>query len=126
MNFFHVWQVIKYRGPSGVPYPNAYASPDDVARDKKKYLFNCAQRAHANFGEHLPTFLANLLIAGVAFPEMAAAVGVAWYASRLMYATGYVRDKQDDGKGRYNGIWWYVPHLGLLGMAMASAWKVLA
>ena len=57
--------VVKYRKAAKVPYPNAYASAAEAKENKDKYLFNCAQRAHANFIEHHPQFLVGLLVGGI-------------------------------------------------------------
>lgn len=125
LSFYHSTLTGTYRKKSGVPYPNAYASAEECANSLAKYQFNCAQRAHANFSDWHPSFLVQLLVAGLAFPQWSAGLGVAWCVARLMYARGYVREKQDGGKGRYSGIWWYIPHLGLMGMAGVSAWRMV-
>ena len=54
-----------YRRAAKVPYPNAYASAAECKESKEKYLFNCAQRSHANFLEHQPQMLVGLLIGGL-------------------------------------------------------------
>ena len=117
--------TVKYRNKAKVPYPNAYASAEESAKSIEKYQFNCAQRAHANFTENHTNFLVTLLVAGIGMPEISAGLGAMWILGRFLYASGYVRPKQDGGKGRYNGIIWYIPHVGLIGMAGWSAWKVV-
>ncbi|MCJ1276547.1 hypothetical protein MMC21_004353 [Puttea exsequens] len=57
VNAWYMLAVSRFRGRAKVPYPNAYATHAEAKEDKEKYLFNCAQRAHANFLEHQPSFL---------------------------------------------------------------------
>lgn len=59
-----------------------------------------------------------LMSAGIKFPVPAAICGVAWQVSRVMYANGYVYSDKEAGKGRYNGIWGYLPLAGILGMSI--------
>jgi len=83
------------------------------------------QRAHANYQEHLPNFLVYLFVAGLRYPEISAAMGFSWCVARTMYAMGYTRkDNNEKGNGRYFGIWWYVPHLGLLALSAWSAFQI--
>lgn len=63
-------RVGAFRRAAKVPYPNCYATDAEAKVDKAKYLFNCAQRAHANFLEHQSTFLASLLISGLSYPVL--------------------------------------------------------
>lgn len=63
-------RVAVFRKAAKVQYPNCYATDAEAKVDKAKYLFNCAQRAHANFLEHHPTFLASLLISGLSYPVL--------------------------------------------------------
>ncbi len=57
---------------------------------KQWYEFSSAQRAHYNFLEWIASTLALLLIAGVYFPIPSAALGLAIFLGRLIYAIGYV------------------------------------
>lgn len=71
--FVGLWQALRvgtFRKIAKVPYPNCYATDAEAKADKAKYLFNCAQRAHANFIEHQPTFLVSLLIGGLSYPVL--------------------------------------------------------
>ncbi len=109
------------RRASKVPYPNAYASAAEAAASPAKARFNCAQRAHANFTENHATFLVNLLVAGLRFPNVSAFLGATWVVGRLVYTFGYVREGREDGSGRLEGVWWWLPHLALMGMAVVAA-----
>jgi len=106
---WHGTRVIGYRKNARVPLPQCYASAESIAacadpKEKKaKYLFNCAQRAHANFLENYTPALAGLLIAGLQYPVLSAAAGVAWTISRIVYAVGYTDPNKVDGKGRFYG-----------------------
>jgi glutathione S-transferase len=57
---------------------------------KQWYEFNSAQRAHYNFLEWIASTLAILLIAGIYFPIPSAALGLAIFLGRLIYAIGYM------------------------------------
>ncbi|KAK2728581.1 microsomal glutathione s-transferase [Colletotrichum kahawae] len=75
INTTHVLLTSKFRKASGLVYPVPYASNEAAEKDRKAYMFNCAQRAHANFTENQPSFLGALLISGLRFPVASAAVG---------------------------------------------------
>ena len=48
-----------------VPFPNAYASAEEAKASKEKHVFNCAQRAHANFLEHWEIMLVGMGVSGI-------------------------------------------------------------
>ena len=56
---------------------------------KQWYEFNSAQRAHYNFVEWIASTIALILIGGVYFPIVSAALGLAVFLGRLIYAIGY-------------------------------------
>lgn len=120
---YHVLQVVKYRRLTDIRPPTLYASPSEAAASKEKYLYNCAQRAHANFTENHPSFLTVLLIAGLQYPVTSAWLGAIWTLGRFVYAWGYVRDLPD-GKGRQVGSWWEFPQLGLMGLAFTVGFRL--
>ena len=120
--------VSRFRGRAKVPYPNAYATHAEAKEDKEKYLFNCAQRAHANFLEHQPSFLVGLMVGGLRCkidsvhhdgnelwsmrnmantpdidPVFSAVVGLGWCAARVAYGVGYCRRDKERGSGRRIG-----------------------
>jgi glutathione S-transferase len=132
--FFSTWQGMRvgpFRKAAGIPYPNAYASPDQIAActdEKKKsamYLFNCAQRAHYNFLENYVATLPALLIAGLAYPIAAASTGALWLVFRYMYATGYTRADKTNGSGRLYGSGFWLAQFGLFGMVGKMAFDAL-
>ncbi|CAK7228719.1 hypothetical protein SCUCBS95973_006976 [Sporothrix curviconia] len=100
VNAYHSVQTGNYRKAAKVAYPNCYASAEQAEKDPSAFAFNCAQRAHANFMENLPTVITTLFIAGIKFPVLSASLGAAWAFSRVLYARGYVRKGP---KGRYIG-----------------------
>ncbi|KAI9808398.1 MAG: hypothetical protein M1826_004174 [Phylliscum demangeonii] len=110
--------VGSYRRLAKLPYPAAYASMEAAKTDAKLHTFNCAQRAHANTLEAYPGFLVSLVLGGLQFPKVAAALGMAWIVSRVMYANGYTSGKPgDEGAGRRVGSWGLVPLVGLYALA---------
>ncbi|MCJ1368873.1 hypothetical protein MMC20_000080 [Loxospora ochrophaea] len=105
--FVGLWTGLRigaFRKAAGVPYPNPYAAPADADASEEKYLFNCAQRAHANFVENHSTFLVVLLIAGIKYPVVSAGMGAVWGVGRVAYAVGYTMKGKKNGSGRRNGI----------------------
>jgi len=131
--FWHGGRVNGFRSAAAVPYPNAYASAEAIAaaepgRAKAMYLFNCAQRAHANFMENYPGFLASVLISGVAYPVTAASLGAVWTLSRVAYAIGYTDSAKEKGSGRYKypiGPLFWVCQLGLMGLTGKVGYDLL-
>ena len=89
------------------------------------YLFNCAQRAHANFVENYTAMLGCLLVGGLAYPKTSAALGAAWCWFRVVYALGYTRADQQKGKGRNGGLLFVLAQVGLYGVVGKMAWDVL-
>ncbi|MCJ1267910.1 hypothetical protein MMC22_007796 [Lobaria immixta] len=122
---WHGLQTAKFRKAAKVRYPNAYSTDSEAKEDKAKYLFNCAQRAHTNFMEHQPGFLASLLLAGLSYPIASAAMGLAWCVGRVTYGLGYTNKNKTDGSGRIIGNFYVLPELGLFLTAALTGWKIL-
>jgi glutathione S-transferase len=61
------------------------------------YTFNCAQRAYANFLENAPQTMVSMLVAGLAYPTLTAALGLGWLFSRVLNLVGYVYSGKDKG-----------------------------
>lgn len=102
-----------------MPYPHAYATEAQCKENPAAYSFNCAQRAHAHFTENHLSALGALLIAGLRFPLVAAALGAGWSVARLAYMVGYSRSSvQSQGKGRYKGSAFWLFQSGLIGLAV--------
>lgn len=74
----------KYRKAAKVVYPAAYAPSSRT--DPEAHKFNCAQRAHANYIENQVQFVPALLISGLRFPVVSAALGTVWVLSRIQYS----------------------------------------
>jgi len=90
-----------------------------VKEKPEAYVFNCAQRAHANYGENHPTALASLLIAGLRWPLASAALGFTWSLGRYLYMVGYCKPELGPtGRGRYRGSMYYVGQYGLVLMVI--------
>ncbi|MCJ1287006.1 hypothetical protein MMC26_006353 [Xylographa opegraphella] len=118
--------VGSYRKAARVPYPNAYATATEAAASKEKYLFNCAQRSHAQFLEQLPPFLVTLLVSGLKYPVLSAGMGAFWVVCRVFYAIGYTRPQMEGGKGRYWGAGYYIPTFALLVMSGMTGWSMVS
>lgn len=115
----HGFNVGKYRKAAKQPYPICYASNEEAKTNEAAYLFNCAQRAHANFQENQPSALVSLLIAGIQYPKSAAVLGFAWTIGRYLYMIGYTNPAKKAGSGRYLGAPLYYPAMvGLLGLSI--------
>jgi len=59
-----------------------------------------AQRVHLNYLEGLPSYLMNLLIAGLFYPKPASALGVIHLLGRELYGRGY---RKNGPGGRLKG-----------------------
>lgn len=125
MNILHIVATGSARKAAKIPYPLAYAPSSRT--DKDAFVFNCVQRSHANFVENQVSMLGSLFIAGLRFPLASAAMGAAWSVSRYLYMRGYANG-QEGGKGRYQGIVFWLFQFGLMatagytGIAMALGW----
>ncbi|ROV91428.1 hypothetical protein VSDG_07212 [Cytospora chrysosperma] len=115
VNGWHGHRTSKARKASGIGYPTAYASTEEAKEGTPAYLFNCAQRAHANFSENVTPFMANMLIAGLRYPLLAAGLGLGWLAGRVVYTVGYTTSGP---KGRIAGA--LVHNLSLLGLFVTA------
>ncbi|CAK9786102.1 membrane-associated proteins in eicosanoid and glutathione metabolism [Cutaneotrichosporon oleaginosum] len=103
LNVFQLQNVVKARKAAGVKYPALYASEEEARADPKKKLFNCAQRAHANTLEYLPTVLSLFAFLGCFHPKLATGSILAWTLSRFSYTIGYSSGdpaKRNAGLGR--------------------------
>jgi glutathione S-transferase len=117
LNSLHSINTGKYRKAAKVNYPGAYAPSSRT--DTEAHQFNCAQRAHANFIENQASMLGALLLAGIKFPITSAAMGGAWTVSRYLYMVGYSKGGEG-GKGRYQGIYFWLFQTGLIGLTIYS------
>ncbi|KAH8805612.1 hypothetical protein F5884DRAFT_452933 [Xylogone sp. PMI_703] len=115
LNTVHTMNTSKYRRAAKVPYPHSYA--EQSRTDIEAMQFNSAQRAHMNYLEQQPSVLGALLIAGVKFPLVSAALGLIWCLGRYMYMVGYSTG-QEGGKGRYRGMYFWFAQIGLIGLAI--------
>eukprot|EP00475_Leptophrys_vorax_P022952 TRINITY_DN3124_c0_g1_i1.p1 TRINITY_DN3124_c0_g1~~TRINITY_DN3124_c0_g1_i1.p1 ORF type:complete len:200 (-),score=44.54 TRINITY_DN3124_c0_g1_i1:60-659(-) len=81
------------------------------------FQFNCVQRAHQNYLENLPGFLAMVILGMFSYPLLTTVFGLVWLLARLVYAIGYTSGP----KGRFKGSFQYISFFGLLGMLIAFA-----
>lgn len=148
MNIIHSLNTGKYRKLSKIGYPAAYASPEQVKDNQDgafsllpplilmplslsmltvslAYLFNCAQRSHANFTENHVAIVVPMLITGLQYPITSAILGFSWSISRYIYMKGYCSLEQPSGRGRYNGATYYISQAGFLGLSVWMAVEML-
>jgi glutathione S-transferase len=131
LSTWHGLRVGAARRPAKVPYPNAYASAESIeAADTQelktaKYLLNCAQRAHANYLENLPGALVGILVGGLSYPRFAAAAGLGWAVSRILFMYGYSRVDKPNGSGRMQGSTHYLFTLALWGVLGKQAFDMI-
>lgn len=76
-------------------------------KDANADIFNCRQAAHWNHLEHLPGFLALLIMGMFSFPLPAAIIGLIWLLGRQLYAHGYYRGPER------RVIWGFLHYLAL-------------
>ncbi|KAL1967868.1 hypothetical protein VTN77DRAFT_2557 [Rasamsonia byssochlamydoides] len=103
LGFLHGSIVTSLRKEAKVPYPHSYASIEQCKENAKAEQFNCAQRAHANYLENMPQTMLFTLVAGLKWPNAAAALGAGWVITRALFLYGYVYSGKPQGKGRYLG-----------------------
>ncbi|PWW76938.1 membrane-associated proteins in eicosanoid and glutathione metabolism [Tuber magnatum] len=122
---YHIIMVGGIRKTSKVPYPNAYASAEEAIKDKEKFRFNCAQRAHSNYLENLAVVLPAFLASAIQYPTLSSSLLGIWLAGRVVYARGYVGSQHNsNGGGRYKGIFNYIGQIGLAVTAGMGVWKL--
>lgn len=115
------------------PCPRSYGHTADLppfadpsSKALEKYLFNCAQRAHANFLESYSIALTALLLGGLVYPRTASVMGAVWSVGRVVYALGYTDSKAENGGGRLRGsLLIYPALLGLMGLTGKVGWDLL-
>jgi len=110
LNMWLAYNVGKARKTYGIEYPTMY-SPDNVQ-------FNCIQRAHQNWLEVCPQFLAMLFIGGLQHPKLTAAAGGVYLLARVMYARGYYTG---DPKKQHRGAFGMPAILVMLGTTLCAA-----
>ncbi|EME45539.1 hypothetical protein DOTSEDRAFT_128535 [Dothistroma septosporum NZE10] len=109
LGLWHGARARPYRTRAQLWAPRAFAETTDfnAADDKRKealHLFNCAQRAHANYVENQPSTAIALLLAGLHYPQLSTMLGVGWMVGRILFAVGYTRPKKEHGSGRIVGF----------------------
>jgi len=67
-----------------------YADKADAEARPEANRFNCAQRAHQNTLENIPTVWATTLVVGLKMPVLAASLCGLWSLSRVSYTFGYI------------------------------------
>lgn len=126
MSFVQGSIVTTLRKAAKVPYPNPYATAEQVKTSADAYKFNCAQRAHGNLMENMPQTIALLLFSGLHYPTATPIAGAVWVLSRALYAYGYITSPQgSSGKGRSIGGAFWLAQLALLGMSVNAALGML-
>ncbi|MCJ1297411.1 hypothetical protein MMC08_000197 [Hypocenomyce scalaris] len=122
---WHGMKTTSYRKVAHVAYPTPYATEAEAATSSEKYLFNCAQRAHANYLENYPMFLTGMLISGLKYPVLSAGLGASWCVARVFYTLGYMRKDKEQGKGRMMGAWFWLPQMALGVTSGLVGWSML-
>lgn len=97
----------------------------DPEQREAMHLFNCAQRAHANYVENQPSLAIALLLAGLQYPEAATLLGIGWMLGRIIFALGYTWKSKGHGQARMIGFAIQLPlQLALWGLAVWSGLKM--
>ncbi|KAK5127998.1 hypothetical protein LTR85_005115 [Meristemomyces frigidus] len=130
LSLWHGARVGSFRKAAGITYPKAFADSGDLSSaepEKKKamYLFNCAQRAHSNYLEHLSSVSVALLVAGIEYPIASSIMGAGWLVCRTLYAVGYTRADKTKGEGRLMGLPFALFEIGLFGLTSWTGIKMV-
>ena len=107
------------------PYPNGYASAQEMKSNVAAYRFNCAQRAHTQFMENAPQTILSMLVTGLVYPNATAVLGFGWFAARVLYLSGYIWGSLEKGRGRRLGFSFWLFQLSLWGLAVMTAKNLL-
>ncbi len=122
----HVVITGSKRKAAKCPYPNGYASAQEMKANPAAYQFNCAQRAHAHFMENAPQTMMSMLVAGVMYPNATALLGVGWLVSRGLFLYGYIYSSKEKGAGRYVGNGFWLAQGGLWALVGMTAWNIIS
>ncbi|KAL5519248.1 hypothetical protein ACEPAH_931 [Sanghuangporus vaninii] len=117
LNTYQVTNTKRARNAAGIPYPYAYAEKAEAASNSIVQKFNCAQRAHQNTLEHAPYVLYSLLVTGLKYPYLSAALGISWVIGRVLYTHSY--STGDPEKRLQPG--WLFSSIGQYGLYLTSA-----
>ncbi|ERF70531.1 hypothetical protein EPUS_08593 [Endocarpon pusillum Z07020] len=124
--FAHGTITGRKRRAAKIPYPNAYATAQEMKANPAAYTFNCAQRAHAQFMENAPQTMMHMLVAGLQYPNATIALGLGWLVARMLYLYGYIYSDKPQGGGRYLGTWFYLAQAGLMGLVGMTALEIIS
>jgi glutathione S-transferase len=119
-----------FRPRAHILLPQLYATAEQVAADPNAYVYNCAQRAHANYVENLFPAVGAMLLGGLRNPQTATWWGLGWMGMRLAYLWNYTRSsgvtvvhgRPPMGMGTAMGVW--VCQFALYVHAIRAAWDV--
>ncbi|KAG7093121.1 hypothetical protein E1B28_009406 [Marasmius oreades] len=114
-----IYQTIlagRARKAAQIPFPQPLAekAQEEASFEAKK--FNCAQRAHANTLEWLPSVYLTTLLSAIKYPELAAGLLAGWTFTRVLYTRGYasgIPEKREVGV-----LVGFLLQLGLLGTSI--------
>mmetsp|Transcript_24572 Transcript_24572/g.26444 ORF Transcript_24572/g.26444 Transcript_24572/m.26444 type:complete len:155 (+) Transcript_24572:108-572(+) len=123
-NSYLVINVVKLRKKFGIKYPTVYADDTHVGIFCKKEdveQFNCAQRAHQNTVENLPTVQLLGAINGLLFPQFSGSCLAIYAVGRVLYGRGYM-NKGPDAR-MMGGI---ISHLGDVPLFLCTAYSAFA
>ncbi|PWN49507.1 membrane-associated proteins in eicosanoid and glutathione metabolism [Violaceomyces palustris] len=120
---FQSFKVGSARKAAKIQYPQMYAELAQVEKSKEANLFNCAQRAHQNTLENLPSFIVLTLLNGLFNPRITTVLSFGWVFSRILYSSGYY---SGEPKNRILGAaGGFLSLFGLLGLATYSTFDVI-
>ncbi|KAL0563230.1 hypothetical protein V5O48_018844 [Marasmius crinis-equi] len=113
--FYQTFVVSAARRAAKIDYPQVYAekAQEDASIEAKR--FNCAQRAHQNTLESIPTIYLTTAIASVRYPKLAAGFLAAWSLFRVFYTRGYATGEPK--KREFGFMFSMLGQFGLIGTA---------
>ena len=70
--------------------------------------------------------LVGLMVGGLRYPVISAAIGAAWCVTRVGYTWGYCRADRENGSGRVRWVMvGSLLELGLMGLSGFVGWKTV-
>ncbi|KAI9202420.1 uncharacterized protein BJ171DRAFT_514012 [Polychytrium aggregatum] len=111
------------RRKHNIPYPDMGCGPYANKLELKDWTeFNNYQRAHYNYIESFGIVMTSLLVGGVFYPRLQAALGAAHLVGRILYTYGY---QKSGPQSRYKGALLFYPgFLGMVGVLFYSGAKL--
>ncbi|KAG7095490.1 hypothetical protein E1B28_006229 [Marasmius oreades] len=114
---YQVGVAARARKAAKVPYPQVYADKAQEEASLEAKQFNCAQRAHQNTLEWLPSVYLTSVLTAIKYPKLAAVILAGWSVTRVIYTKAY--STGNPSKREFGARTGFLLQLGLLGTSFS-------